>query len=593
MYPYAVNNFGDSAGYRMTASNVAVATLWTPTDGTIELGTFGTNSWASGINDSQQVVGASQFTSGITHAFLWSTTSGMVDLGTPEGGATSYAHDINNRGQAIGYWSPGGTPSVSGIRPFFWSAATGAVDLSPAVGSSSQLVDINDAGHVLGFDDRDTFLWSVETGRIDLGLHAVQASGVAMNNQGHVLVMRVLNEQVLPFVWTAADGMRDIGVYGGSPIAAGINDVGEVAFAWYDYNAKAAVSTAGGVPVFLPSGRHAGTGVINISNAGAIGVYPVPLFWCRPVAPVISDLAASPNVLQPAYGQYVTVRIDYHARPHCGPAVTTLTVLNDETGDDSAEAAIVVDAHTVRLRAARLSSRGRTYTVRIRTADPYGNVAVEDVLIRVPYDDGTQPMSSVVLASDLVSPQAVGTPITFSASGRGGTAPYAYRFWVQPPDGVWQVAQGWGTASTFTWRSSTAGAHNVTVEARRDAFVSGSEVQTSVVFEIVSTSQVDLTTTLASPQPVGTPIILMAARGGPSEYRFWVQPWGGSWQVIRDWSTTADCPWLPINVGGYNLAVEARPSASSGPDALAAIGFWVLPPAPSVPTWASGLPPSW
>ena len=65
--------------------------------------------------------------------------------------------------------------------------------------------------------------------------------------------------------------------------------------------------------------------------------------------------------------------------------------------------------------------------------------------------------SSVDVASlsDLVAPQALGTPVTWTASAAGGQAPYTYRFIVW--DGVaWTDARAWGASNVFTWTPPVA-----------------------------------------------------------------------------------------------------------------------------------------
>ncbi len=73
-----------------------------------DLGTLGgANSWvgnnmfSSPVDDSGQVVGASETSSGESHAFLWTAEDGIRDLGTL-GGAASYPRAINRAGQVVG-----------------------------------------------------------------------------------------------------------------------------------------------------------------------------------------------------------------------------------------------------------------------------------------------------------------------------------------------------------------------------------------------------------------------------------------------------------------------------------------------------------
>lgn len=92
---------------------------------------------------------------------------------------------------------------------------------------------------------------------------------------------------------------------------------------------------------------------------------------------------------------------------------------------------------------------------------------------------------------------------------------------------------------------------------------------------------VTLTTNLPS-APVGTPVVLTATGSGgtpPYVYRFWVQPWGGDWQVVRDWAAGATHTWTPTAPGGYNVWVQARRSTSPDPahEVQTGVNFVVTP----------------
>src|ERR1051325_6541854 len=59
-------------------------------------------------------------------------------------------------------------------------------------------------------------------------------------------------------------------------------------------------------------------------------------------------------------------------------------------------------------------------------------------------------MAFTGLTADRVAPQAVGTPVTFTAAATGGTTPYQYRWWLY--DGTsWQMLRDWTTSASFTW----------------------------------------------------------------------------------------------------------------------------------------------
>lgn len=67
------------------------------------------------------------------------------------------------------------------------------------------------------------------------------------------------------------------------------------------------------------------------------------------------------------------------------------------------------------------------------------------------------------LTADRALPSRVGTDLTWTAVGAGGTkAPLLYKFWVY--DGVsWTVAQDWSAANTWTWTPPATGTYAVQV----------------------------------------------------------------------------------------------------------------------------------
>ena len=206
---------------------------------------------------------------------------------------------------------------------------------------------------------------------------------------------------------------------------------------------------------------------------------------------------------------------------------------------------------------------------------------------------GAGPMSGVTLTTDRASPQPTGTTITLTATGSGGATPYAYRFWVQPWGGAWQIVRDWGTQATYAWTPTLASGFNVAVDAHGSG-AAASEVQSAVGFVIIAGSggggstagvtvpmtAVTLTTNLASPQPTGTTIVLTATGSGGATlyaYRFWVQPWGGAWQIVRDWGPASSYVWTTAAVGGHNLAVDARSAGATAGEVQSAIGFVIAP----------------
>lgn len=215
---------------------------------------------------------------------------------------------------------------------------------------------------------------------------------------------------------------------------------------------------------------------------------------------------------------------------------------------------------------------------------PSASERVKTLPAKARYDAGMPfGMAAVRLTANVESPQTAGTAIVLMAAGSGGTTPYAYRFWAQPWGGEWQLLRDWGPTATHVWVPTVAGGYNVWVQAHSSG-ASVVEVQTGINFQIGPggggvggpMTGVTLTTSVASPQTAGTSITLTASGSGgapPYEYRFWAQPWGDAWQLLRDWGASATHLWIPPTAGGYNLFVQARSSGSTGAEVQAAVNF--------------------
>ena len=100
-------------------------------------------------------------------------------------------------------------------------------------------------------------------------------------------------------------------------------------------------------------------------------------------------------------------------------------------------------------------------TIPVTAADGAGNVRSTSIAITY-----VVPMTSASLTPNVVSPQATGTAVTFTASGTGGTAPYEYQWYVQLNGGAWTMLRSWNTATTYTWTPATAGSYAIAIWAR-------------------------------------------------------------------------------------------------------------------------------
>jgi len=105
--------------------------------------------------------------------------------------------------------------------------------------------------------------------------------------------------------------------------------------------------------------------------------------------PVISGATASPSMLWPPNHDMVDVMVTYEAADNCAILESWLSASSNQAGAGSSSDWEIVDAHHVRLRAARSGRWGeRLYTVTITAKDIHGNLSTQDVTVRVPRSKG-------------------------------------------------------------------------------------------------------------------------------------------------------------------------------------------------------------
>jgi hypothetical protein len=111
------------------------------------------------------------------------------------------------------------------------------------------------------------------------------------------------------------------------------------------------------------------------------------------VAPVVSSVSASPNVLWPPNHKMVPVTIAVAASDACSAVTSSIVgVTSDEPVDDLGDGHtspdwIVTGPLTLLVRSERSGlGDGRVYTVTIRAADAAGNAATGATTVTVPHD---------------------------------------------------------------------------------------------------------------------------------------------------------------------------------------------------------------
>src|SRR5690606_30852634 len=203
--------------------------VWTATTGVRVLDSLGgLGSMPAAINDRGDIVGTASNTRGDPRAFLWTEKDGMRELPGLPAGAWTGATAINNAGDIVGMTVRPGAFSTplgghgTGQRAYLYRPK-GGVRMLGSLGGETAPADINERREVVGWShDRSgrsrAFIWSEAEGVRDLGTFGgALAAATAINAHGQVVGWAEnAAGQKRAFLWTPESGMQDLGTLGGN-----------------------------------------------------------------------------------------------------------------------------------------------------------------------------------------------------------------------------------------------------------------------------------------------------------------------------------------------------------------------------------------
>jgi spore germination protein YaaH len=180
--------------------------------------------------------------------------------------------------------------------------------------------------------------------------------------------------------------------------------------------------------------------------------------------------------------------------------------------------------------------------------------------------------SEAAITADHTSPQIPATSVTFTGTALcAGTG--TFRFWMQPPGGVFSMIQDFSTTNTVTWDTTgkALGTYTFQVDAKNQGATpaAGFDTQSRLAFRLALCVTPTITSDVASPRMPGTAVTFtstVACQGTP-EYRYWVQPPGGAWTIAQDYSPAATFKWDTSHLayGDYNIGIHVRTTGTTVP----------------------------
>ncbi len=217
-----INDRNQIVGASVTADGYYHAVLWE--NGTItDLGTLGgTISAARAINNVGQIVGNARTAEDVYHAALWEKGK-VIDLGTL-GGARSIAYGINDRGQVVGE----AQTSQGFYHAFLWEKGV-MIDLGTLGGSVSRALAINNREEIVGYSTRAPrggtgVLWKGGE-MIALTPPEVSSSAYAINQRGQIAAISTY-PALHPIIWEHGE-ITELAPQAGGFTITDINEVGQ------------------------------------------------------------------------------------------------------------------------------------------------------------------------------------------------------------------------------------------------------------------------------------------------------------------------------------------------------------------------------
>ena len=197
---------------------------------------------------------------------------------------------------------------------------------------------------------------------------------------------------------------------------------------------------------------------------------------------------------------------------------------------------------------------------------------------------GSTPARLTSLTSNVTFPKPVGTLVTFTAAGTGGTGPVQYQFVTYHPNTGWIIAQPYSTTNTYSYYPGI-GQNVLQAWVRSNGSTATYEDwKSSGYFNISSikpAAGVTLSASTTFPKPAGTSVTFTGTAVGasaPVEYQFVTYNSSLGWKIARPYAASNAFAYTPP-AGTNAVQVWVRNVGSLAHyDVWASSGFFTITP---------------
>jgi len=183
------------------------------------------------------------------------------------------------------------------------------------------------------------------------------------------------------------------------------------------------------------------------------------------------------------------------------------------------------------------------------------------------------PVTVSTITSDVTFPSTVGTPVTWTATASGGSAPLEYQFvLINGSTGGYTILNAFQAANTYIWTPTQTGYYQMQVYVRSGSAGPWTAWLGSPYFWVnpagLPVTVYAITPDVTFPATVGTPVTWTATASGGSatlEYQFVViNGTTGGYAILGPFSATNTYIWTPPQPGYYQMQVYVRSGSTGG-----------------------------